>query len=258
MSLELLRSRWPAHRLTVGGQVTEVVQTNGGGAPVLWLPGAQGTGELFFKQLLAWGERRTLVAVSYPPLSEARALSDFVAQLADELRIGSFDLVGSSLGGWIGQWVAALHGHRVNRLVIGNSFYDPTPAQSPAKLQALQAQTADAVKAEAMGRVAAQPESELKAVQIELMGRCQSAESLRARMLAVQLAEAAPPLAIPDERVLIVESDNDPLIPAPMRAGLRAAHPGSQLAVIEDGGHYPYITKHDAYNAAVGAFLELS
>jgi pimeloyl-ACP methyl ester carboxylesterase len=30
------------------------------------------------------------------------------------------------------------------------------------------------------------------------------------------------------------------------------------VCVIEGGGHYPYITKADAYNAVVGAFLELS
>jgi pimeloyl-ACP methyl ester carboxylesterase len=244
--------------LTVAGQEAEIVQTNGGGVPVLWLPGAQGTGEMFFRQFLAWGERRTLVAVSYPAVTDAVALADFVAAAADVLGIESFDLVGSSLGGWIGQWVAARHGERLGRLVVGNSFFDPAPAQSPEKRHALESRNADEVKVEAMARVAAQPDSELKAVQLELMGRCQSAESLRTRMLAVQRATPAPSLGIPEVRLLIVECDHDPLIPGPMRAALRAAHPHSPVCVIEGGGHYPYITKADAYNAVVGAFLELS
>jgi pimeloyl-ACP methyl ester carboxylesterase len=102
-----------------------------------------------------------------------------------------------------------------------------------------------------------QPDGELRQVQLELVGRRQSAELLRARMLAVQLATPVPVLAVPDERLLIVESDDDPLIPPPMRAALRAAHPAARCTVIEGGGHYPYITRAAAYDAAVGDFLEL-
>lgn len=257
MTLETLRTRWTSRPLTVAGQVAEIVCTNGGGKPIFWLPGAQGTGEMFFKQLLTWGDQRTMVAISYPALTDAAALSDFIVRLADALDIDGFDLVGSSLGGWIGQWVAARHGSRVGRLVIGNSFHDAAPAQSPEKRHALESRSADAVKGEILARLEALPASELKSTQLELIGRCQSAELVQARMLAVQRAQPAPSLSVPDERVLIVESDNDPLISAQMREALRAAHPGARVAVIEGGGHYPYITHAATYNAAVGGFLEL-
>lgn len=258
MTLETLRRRWQVRQLNVAGQAAEVVRTSGGGRPVLWLPGAQGTGEMFFKQLLAWGDHRSMVAASYPALTDAAALSDFVVRMADALDIDGFDLVGSSLGGWIGQWVAARHGDRVGRLVIGNSFFDAAPAQSAEKLQALESRAADVIKSEILARLETLPESELKSVQLELIGRCQTADLVRARMLAVQRAVPAPELSVPDQRILIVESDNDPLISAPMRAALRAAYPKACVAIVPGGGHYPYITHSDLYNAAVGAFLELS
>ena len=257
MTLEQLRQRWPVREWSVAGQAVGVVRTEGEGVPALWLPGAQGTAEIFFKQILAWGGQRTLVSLGYPPWTGGAELADFVVRLADALALPRFDLVGTSLGGWIGQWVAARHPDRVHRLVIGNSFLDPAPAQAPDKLQALQQRSAELVKAEVLARIEAQPDSELKAVQLELMGRGQSAESLRARMLAVQLATPAPPLGLPDERVLIVECDNDPLIPAPMRATMRAGHPQARVAVVEGGGHYPYLLRPEAYNAAVGGFLGL-
>jgi len=257
MTLEKLRSRWQARQWTLAGQVAEVVQTDGGGQPVIWLPGAQGTGEMFFKQLLAWGSQRRMVAASYPALTEAAALADFVVRLADALDVDEFDLVGSSLGGWIGQWVAARHGDRIGRLVIGNSFFDATPAQSAEKLKALEDRSAEVVKSEIVARIEALPASELRTTQLELIGRCQSPELVRARMLTVQRAVPAPDLAIPGQRILIVESDNDPLISAPMRATLRQAYPQAHVAVIEGGGHYPYITHPDAYDAAVGSFLDL-
>ncbi|MFM7531380.1 MAG: alpha/beta fold hydrolase, partial [Rubrivivax sp.] len=82
-------------------------------------------------------------------------------------------------------------------------------------------------------------------------------ELMRARVLAVQRATPLPPLGVPDSRLLIVECDNDPLIPAPMRAALRTAYPGAQSVVIEGGGHYPYLLRAEAYERAVAGFLEL-
>lgn len=254
MTLEQLRATWPGSRLHVGGQQVEVVRTAGAGMPLILLPGAQGTAETYYKQLLAWGARRPLVSVTYPALTDGAALADFVAALADVIGGEQFDLVGTSLGGYIAQWVAVRHPARVHRLVVGNSFCDPRPAQSPEKLQALQ-RDADTIKAETLARVKASPDGELKTVQLELMGRCQPADTLRARMLAVQLAVPVPPLGIPDDRILLLECDDDPLIPAPMRAALRAKHPGARHVALPEGGHYPYILQAEAYGAAVGGFL---
>lgn len=256
MGLEQLRSTWPLSRVRVQGGDVDVVRTGGTGAPVILLPGAQGTAETFYKQLLGWGGRRPLVSVTYPPLTDGAALADFVAALANALDAERFDLVGTSLGGYIAQWVAARHPARVDRLVVGNSFCDPAPAQSADKRRALD-RDAGVIKAEALARIEGAPDSELKSVQLDLMGRCQPAATLRARMLAVQLAVPVPPLGVPDERILLLECDDDPLIPAPMRAALRHKHPGARHVALPTGGHYPYITQADAYGAAVGAFLGL-
>lgn len=257
MSLEALSARWTVAATSVGGHDVEFLRTSGPGTPVLWLPGAQGTAELFFKQFLAWGDRRRLIALSYPALTDGAALADFVAAFAEAQQCLRFDLVGTSLGGYIAQWVAVRHPQRVGRLVVGNSFVDPGPAQSPDKLQALEGRSAEVVKAEMMGRVEAGPDGELKQVQLELVGRRQSAELLRARLLAVQRAVPVPGLGVPDERLLVLECDNDLLIPPPMRAAVRAAHPQARHVTVEGGGHYPFLLRSEAYNAAVGAFLGL-
>jgi maspardin len=259
MTLEALRQRWPPQPFTLQGETVSVVRTSGiTGPPVLWLPGAQGTAEIFFKPLLAFGAGRAMVSITYPAWTDAVALADFVVALADRLEAPRFDLVGTSLGGHIAQWVAARHSMRVGRLVLGNTFHDPGPAQSAEKLQALQRGDAATVKAEALARVKASPDGELKAVQLDLVGQVQSAELLRSRMLAVQMARPPEPLGVPDERVLIIECDNDPLIPPLMRAALREAHPAALHVVVQGGGHYPYIVRAEAYNAAVGAFLGLT
>jgi pimeloyl-ACP methyl ester carboxylesterase len=259
--LQRLRATWPASTVEAGGHTVEVVRTTGSdsaaGLPVLWLPGAQGTAESWCRQLLTFGQQRPMVAVNYPVVGDGPALADLVVAVADALGCERFDLVGTSLGGYIAQWVAVRHAARLNRVVLGNTFCDPTPAQSPDKLAALEDRSAQEIHAEVLGRLQALPEGEFKALQIELVGRCQSPELLRARMLAVQRAMPLPPLALNDAQLLIIECDNDPLIPAPMRAALRAAHPGAQSVVVEGGGHYPFLLRAETYDRAVSAFLGL-
>jgi pimeloyl-ACP methyl ester carboxylesterase len=257
--LQQLRATWPVSTVQVGDRAIEVVRTRGSGRglPVLWLPGAQGTAESWCRQLLAFGTRRTMVAINYPADDAAPVLADAVVALADALGLERFDLVGTSLGGYIAQWVALRHAPRLHRVVLGNTFCDPTPAQSPDKLAALEGRSAQEIHAEVLGRMQALPEGEFKALQLELVGRCQTPELMRARMLAVQRATPLPSLALNDAQLLIVECDNDPLIPAPMRAALRAAHPGAQSVVVEGGGHYPFLLRAETYDRAVSAFLGL-
>lgn len=258
MSLQDLRRRWPAGTMRIQGEDLEVVRTTGGGRPVLLLPGAQGTAEIWFHQLLAWGDRRALVAVTYPALTDGSALADCVMAVADALGAPQVDMVGTSLGGYVAQWAAVRHPQRIGRLVIGNSFRDPAPAQSPEKRQALEDRTAAAIKDETLARLQAAPDTPLKSVQLDLVGNRQSAELLRSRMLAVQLAQPVPPLGVDDGRILVLECDDDPLIPAPMRAALRAAHPQARQVALPVGGHFPYVTQPAAYNATVGPFLDLA
>lgn len=258
MSLQDLRRRWPAGTIRIQGDELEVVRTAGGGTPVLLLPGAQGTAEIWFHQLLAWGDRRALVAITYPALTSGPDLADCVMALADAIGAPQVDVIGTSLGGYVAQWAAVRHPRRIRRLVIGNSFCDPAPAQSPEKRQALEVRPAAVVKDETLARLQAAPETLLKAVQLELVGNRQSAELLRSRMLAVQLAQPVPPLGVDDGQVLVLECDDDPLIPPPMRAALRAAHPRARQVALPAGGHFPYVTQPAAYNAAVAGFLDLA
>ncbi len=257
MTLDRLRSVWPASTVQVDGQPIEIVRTSGEGHPVIFLSGAQGTAESFYHQLLAWGSNRPLVSVTYPASTDGAELADFTVRLADTLNIQAFDLVGTSLGGYIAQWVGVRHPARVRRMVIGNTFQDPVHQQSPEKLRAVEHRDAASVKADLLARLQASPDSEVKTVQLELIGQKQTAELVRSRMLAVQRAVCVPPLGISDTQLLLVDCDDDPLIKPQVRQAIREHYPRARCCTVEGGGHYPYILRPHDYNAAVGAFLEL-
>ncbi len=255
MRLQQLRQRYPTSRLHAGVHEIELVRTEGAGVPLLLLPGAHGTAEVFYAQLLAWGSKRNMVSITYPELTDPALLADAVASVADALGFDSFDLLGSSYGGYLAQWVAVRHGGRVRRLVVGNSFCDPHPVQSSKQLDNLEAMAAEEIQAQALARIHSGPDGELKSSMQDLVGVQQPATLLRSRMLAVQRAVPVPPLSLDESRLLLVECDNDPLIPPPMRDAIRARYPRAQCCVIAAGGHYPHILQTETYNARVASFL---
>ena len=257
MSLEHLRQIYPVIQLIAGDFEVNAVRTGGDGKPIILLPGAQGTSEIFFKQLLAWGGKRNMLSLTYPPLTDPELLAENVVALANKLQLQSFDIIGSSYGGYLAQWISVKHGERVGKLVIGNSFQDPRPAQSPEKLQGLEVKSGDELKAEAVARLAAMPDNEFRHTMLDLVGSHQPASTLRSRMIAVQKAVPVPSLSIDNSRLLIIECDNDPLISAPMRDAIRLHYSGAKHCTINGGGHYPYLLKPDEYNAEVAAFLEI-
>lgn len=263
MSLQQLRQTWPVKTVRVAGTDVEVIHTPGPGArtgppgtPVVLLPGAQGTAESWLHQLLAWGRQREMLSVNYPGLADPAALADLVVEVANAQGLGVFDIIGSSYGGYLAQWIGVRHAARVRRIVIGNSFHDPRPSQSADKLAGLEGKTPDEVKSEALARLQAAPDSEFKQIMLDLMGQRQDAATLRGRMLAVQKAPLLPALPVPAQRLMLIECDNDPLIGPPVREAIRQHYAGARHCAIGGGGHYPYILKAAEYNAAVAAFLD--
>lgn len=255
MDLQALRARHPAKTVTAGGLAWEVVDTGSAGPAVLMLPGAQGSAEVFGAQLLALGGRLRLIALGLPDTAEAEALADGLAALMDALALPAASIAASSFGAHVAQVFAHRHPARVRKLLLGNSFPDPTPYQAPDKLASARDTPAEALKQQALDRLASQPDSPLKALLLELVGTRQSAAQLKARMLGLQLARPVPPLGIPAARVTLIECDNDPLVAPPVREAMRARFPGSAAHVIAGGGHYPYVVQPDDYNRILEAAM---
>ena len=55
---------------------------------------------------------------------------------------------------------------------------------------------------------------------------------------------------------LIFESDNDPLVPTLLRAKLKVTYPEAQVHSFHHEGHFPYLNAMEEYNEVLGDFLE--
>lgn len=263
MRLEEFRRRHRPRAVRAGGQTWRVIETKAArGAPVLvMLPGTLGAAEIFWNQIAALKGRARIVSVTYPAVGDILKLAAGLATLFDRLGIAKASVIGSSLGGYLGQWFAARYPARVETLYIGNSLTDPAkvnPARQPAS--ALKRAPAAMHRAIVLYAVETWPEPEpiyrrLKEILRESGRRLISGESLKARVLATATGTDVPPPVLPQARIVIIECADDPLIPRTAQTAMRRKYPRAKLYRFPRGGHYPYITRAADYTKIIAKHL---
>lgn len=252
-SLREFQNRHVEQEVAIAGSTWRFRRSHGAGPALLLLPGAQGTGDMFYQTALDLGERLDVVTVTCPDTDDCDRMADELALLLDALSLPRANLLGSSLGGYIAQLFALKHAGRIETLFLANTFCDAGVFQSmmpsPEEFARL---PADAMVRNALDKLAAMPEPEpawrdLKAVSQALIGPAQTAETLKLRWLAVLKSRPVPRLPLPPERIVMIDDDEDPVILPPMRAAMRAQYAGAEHHAIAGGGHYPGILRPDAY-----------
>jgi pimeloyl-ACP methyl ester carboxylesterase len=237
----------------VAGQVWPYIDTRGQGPALVLLPGSVGTCEMFFKQIAALGRELRLIAVSYPALSDPAQLADGLAGLLDRLGLARASVLGSSFGGYWAQYFGLRHAARVETLFLGNTFitaeelfanplFDPDWIRGTAAADMQQFW---------LNRVTQAPDSELKAIQLDMLSGRQDAENLKSRFVGVIEARACPPLAVPAHNIVVIDCADDPLIPPASRQAVADRYKNAERVTLPFGGHYPHILNPDAYNGAI-------
>jgi pimeloyl-ACP methyl ester carboxylesterase len=226
-------------------------------APTLvLLPGTLGTAGIFRAQIEGLRDVARVIALTYPVERDLGRIIDSLAALLDELGVDTFHLLGSSLGGFVAQWLADRAPDRIETLFIANSLVDPVPSRKRLPpLDTLEAMNGEQHKELILKSIAgwAEPEPVFTELKRRLVESAETigGEGLKARVLALQNAEAVPPLVVAPERIVIIESEDDPLIGADVRQAVEARYPGATVKRFRVGGHYPYVTRPAEYNAII-------
>ena len=239
--------------VTVAGDAWPYLDTKAEGPALIMLPGSVGTCEMFFKQIRSLGGRVRLIAVSYPAEPDPTRLADSLAGLMDHLQLDRASVLGSSFAGYWAQFFALRHAARVEHLFLGNIFVTPNelfsnPLFDPAWIAKTRS---DDLQAFWLERVQQAPDSELKAIQLDMLSGRQSADNLKARFVGVARAILCPPLPLPAARITVIDCDDDPIIPPQSRQAVRDRYPGANIRTLPKGGHYPHILNPEAYDAII-------
>lgn len=249
--IERLEARHSWSSLESGGYVWRWLDTKADGPPVVLLPGSMGDGAMFVRTLLSLGERLRLIAVTYPEQSDAEGLSHGLKAVFDHLGLPCSIVVGSSFAAYWAQHFARLYPDHVRKLVIGNGFTDASDlADNPLFDAEWVRKTSPAeLHAAWLQRVRSTPVSPLQQLQQLMMEERQSPENLHARFAGVTQSTACPPLSLPDDAIVVLDCEDDPLIPPAARDRLRQAYPGARHVRLPTGGHYPHVLNPESYES---------
>lgn len=231
----------------------------GEGPALVFLHGMAGDGSAWWQQLLYFKDHYRVLAPTYPEARDLVELADRILAALRELGVDRFVVVGSSMGGYLAQFLVKIVPSRVEAAVFANTF--PPNDEIARKNRTLVW----------LARVL--PEPVVKAAFIRHIERVivpagdhhaflryylvQNAKRLKKRELLARYQAVITPFRPVKPRVphLIVEATNDPLISERLRAILRATYPHAARYVFQGGGHFPYLNRPKAYNEMLSGFL---
>jgi len=243
-------------RLAAGVPVYDL----GEGPALIFLHGMAGDGSAWWQQLLHFQDRYRVLAPTYPETRDLVELADRILAALHELGVDRFAVVGSSLGGYLAQFLTKIAPGRVEAAVFANTF---PPNREIARRNRLRVALARTL-----------PEPVVRAAFLRYIERVlvpagdnhallrhylvQNARKLKKRELLARYRAVVTPFkpAPPKAPHLIVEATNDPLIDERLRAILRTTYPHAARHVFEGGGHFPYLNRPKAYHAVLESFLE--
>lgn len=235
----------------------------GKGRVLLLIPGTLGRGDIFWNQIEALSDRLRIVTVSYPDSGGVAEWADDLLALFGQLGIGRATVLGSSLGGYLAQQIAGVAPERVDALVAANTLHSAAGIKErpPYSLDLMAAPIADLRAGFGTGmeiwRKAHPDQGDLVDLLLREAGGRILEPELRARLNALKTAQELPPTGLPGDRIFTVEADDDPLIPPPMRAGVRARLRPAVAYRYLHGGHFPYIARPALYTAMLEQIMGL-
>ena len=243
----------PLQQIKAGENTWSYLATGSGAETLLFLHGMGGAYDIWWQQIEALQDSYRILAPTYPAVSTMEALAEGVIGILNQEGVSEVHLIGSSLGGDLAQYLAAYYPERVKSAVFGNTFVADRSFRDMAAPMFAPLRWAPEWLIRYQFR---------KGVQSQHYPASGNSDFLRAYLLeqgygAMEIAQfknrALCVLDIYDKRLtkdiplLIIESDNDPLVPEPFRAQVKTTYPGAAVYTFSGAGHFPYLSHPDTY-----------
>ena len=239
--------------------------------PLVILPGALlAPPEALLERL---GRRRPVRAIAYPPRTTMTALIDAIAAQLDEMGVGQCDVLGFSYGAWVAQCLRNRYPNLVRDLVlvhgfavrpqhawlfrIGLSLWKWMPVSSFRRM----ARKRVVYTLKPLRKRDGSDYARVLAAVDALLAKPETPAALIRQndcMLesCINFASANETRTHSGRRVLIIESDNDPVVRGNERAHLRALHPDAWVHTFSGAGHIAPLVEPHAFADTVERFLE--
>lgn len=252
----------PEQRIDLNGREWGYLDVGAGPALIL-IPGTLGRCDIFWQQIDALAGRLRIIATSYPATGGVAEWATDIITLMDRQKIETAAILGSSLGGYLAQFIAGLAPERMDKLVAANTLHSAKglTERPPYSLDLDHEPIADLRNGFHAGlegwRTQHPDQSDLvDLLLMEVGGRIPEPE-LRCRLRALKHGPELPAPDLRADQIVTLEADDDPLIPPPMRAGVRERLQPGVAYRFRHGGHFPYVARPEAYTALLEQVMGL-
>jgi pimeloyl-ACP methyl ester carboxylesterase len=190
-------------------------------------------------------------------------MSTGVLAVLDAEGILRANFVGSSLGGYLAQYLMASYPERIEKVVLGNTFppNDLLRQKNESLIRILPFLPEWLVMNVFRGSfeddiypAAGYSELVLAYMLEQISGRMTKAQ-VTARAKAVIEPFHSPDPQTLDIPVMIIEADNDPLVEEVLREQLKDTYPSAEVYALHTVGHFPYLNQPEVYTELLWSFL---
>lgn len=262
-SLAAFRAR-PLQSLEYAGLEWPYLVRGNGPRTLLFLHGMGGAADIWWQQIGALEPDFRIISLTLPAVHSLKEATAGINQILEAEKVGKLSLVGTSMGGYIAQYYLSQFPDRIERVVFGNTFPpNEIYRQENGGLRKLVPWLPEwLVMSQFRANISktVSPASGyspvVEAYLLEQYSGVMSKEQFIGRFDVVldsfAIARGPAQEGVPK---LILESDNDPLVPPELRARLRQAYPEAYVHTFSGTGHFTYLNEPEAYTRALRDFL---
>jgi pimeloyl-ACP methyl ester carboxylesterase len=263
-SLQRFRRTHEIQHINVSGKTWRYLAIGEGKETILFLHGMAGAYDIWWQVIEALQDRYKIISLTYPPIDKLEGLRRGILAILEKERVSDCNLVGTSLGGYLAQYLVSKNKKMIKRAVFANTFPpNDIIVQKTRKIgKILPLLPGWAVMLYLRQRTttstypAAGHSEIVRAYMMEQAHGMLTKKQYIARYRCI-IDDFEPPVSevskIPS---LIIEADNDPLVENRLREMLKATYPSSPVKTLHGVGHFPYLNQPEQYTEIILKFLD--
>lgn len=230
-------------------------------SPLICLPPASGTADIFFKQIMGLSARGyRVISAEYPVYWTMKEWFIGFRRLLDHLNLDKVHLFGTSLGGFLAQKFAELssHSQRVQSLILCNTFSDTSIFKNTDSAAVFWMFPSLILKRMIMRNLSIGPVDARIADSIDFM--VEKLESLNQQELASRLTLNCMNCYVQPQKLLgmvitIIDVFDKCSLSTAVREDLYKLYPEAKRAHLKTGGNFPFLSRSDEVNIHIQIHL---
>lgn len=262
-SLVAFRETYPTKTVEAENMRWEYLVLGQGEDTIVFLHGMTGAYDIWWQQMEALQQQYRVISMTYPAANSLDEMAVGVMAILEAEGVNQFHVVGSSLGGYFAQYLVANFPEQVQSAVFANTFPPNDLIIEQNKVVGVllpylpEWLIMNVFSASIQENV--YPTSEYSEL-VLAFGLEQTRGRMNKRQIIGRFYCVVDPFTVPEPDslsipIMIIESDNDPLVDPVLRSEIKSTYPSATVHTFTGAGHFPYLNRAEEYTRLIDEFF---